>query len=106
MSKNIFTAQAIEVIRSIPEGKVATYGGVAAMAGNPKAARQVVRILHTCSKKEGLPWQRVINREGRISLKRGQGYEEQKFLLEQEGVEFDLFGRVDLGEFLWVRKHI
>lgn len=106
MTKNIFTAQAIEVIRSIPEGKVATYGGVAAMAGNPRAARQVVRILHTCSKKEGLPWQRVINREGRISLKRGQGYEEQKLLLEQEGVEFDLSGRVNLEEFLWVRKHI
>ncbi len=102
MSKNVFTEQAIEVIRSIPEGKVATYGGVAALAGNPRAARQVVRILHTCSRKEGLPWQRVINREGRISLKRGQGYEEQKKLLEQEGVEFDLSGRVNFEEFLWI----
>lgn len=100
MTKHIFTARVIEVIRSIPKGKVATYGGVAAMAGNHRAARQVARILHSCSKKEELPWHRVINREGRISLKPGQGYEKQRQLLEQEGVTFDLTGRIDLDLFL------
>jgi len=71
------------------------------MAGNPRAARQVVRILHTCSKNEGLPWHRVVNREGRISLKRLHGYEKQRQLLEDEGIEFGLGDRIDLGRFLW-----
>ncbi len=70
------------------------------MAGNGKAARQVSRILHSCSKKEGLPWHRVVNREGRISLKPYQGYELQKQLLEQEGVTFDKADRIDLKRFL------
>ncbi len=78
-----------------------TYGGVARMAGSARAARQVVRILHTCSRREGLPWQRVVNREGRISLKPGYGYEEQKELLADEGVEFDLSDRIDFDRFLW-----
>ncbi len=72
------------------------------MAGNNRAARQVVRILHTYSKKEGLPWHRVVNREGRISLPKGQGYEEQKALLENEGVEFEFGGGIDLERYLWL----
>ncbi|CCO23497.1 MGMT family protein [Maridesulfovibrio hydrothermalis] len=102
MAIQIFTARVIDITGSIPKGKVTTYGGVAAMAGNPRAARQVARILHTCSEKEDLPWHRVINQKGRISLKRGQGYEEQRGLLELEGVVFDLSGRVDFDEFLWI----
>lgn len=71
------------------------------MAGSTRAARQVVRILHTYSDKEGLPWHRVVNREGRIALKPGQGYEEQRRLLELEGIELDHRDRIDLGRFLW-----
>lgn len=100
MSRQVFTERVIEVIRSIPEGCVATYGGVAELAGNHRAARQVSRILHTCSRSEGLPWYRVVNREGKISLKPGHGYEEQRMLLENEGVIF-YRGRIDLEEFLW-----
>lgn len=101
MTKSRFSISVIELIRSIPAGKVATYGGIARMAGSPRAARQVVRLLHSCSRKEKLPWHRVVNREGRISLKSFQGHDEQKQLLELEGVEFDHAGNIDLERFMW-----
>jgi methylated-DNA-protein-cysteine methyltransferase-like protein len=101
MAQHPFTATVIEIIRNIPEGRVATYGGIAAMAGNPRAARQVARILHACSQREELPWHRVVNREGRIALKPFQGHDDQKRLLEREGIEFDGTGALDLALFLW-----
>jgi methylated-DNA-protein-cysteine methyltransferase-like protein len=96
-----FTRQAIARIKRIPQGKVATYGQIARLAGNPRGARQVVRILNVYSDKEKLPWHRVINREGRISLPSGRGYELQKSLLEDEGVQFDRGDVIDLKRFLW-----
>lgn len=96
-----FTKKVMELIREIPEGRVVTYGFIAALAGNPRAARQVARVLHSCSRKEGLPWHRVVNRDGRISLKPFQGYEIQKQLLEGERVLFDQKDRIDLNIFLW-----
>jgi len=99
--RNSFTCAVIGVIKKIPKGKVATYGQVAACAGNPRGARQVVRVLHTCTEKHRLPWHRVLNRQGRIALKPGLGYEIQKGLLRQEGVEFDENDSVDLGRYLW-----
>lgn len=99
-----FTKKVIELIREIPEGRVVTYGFIAALAGNPRAARQVARVLHSCSRKEGLPWHRVVNRDGRISLKPFQGYEIQKQLLEGERVLFDQKDRIDLNIFLWDRE--
>lgn len=95
------TAEIIEVVREIPEGMVCTYGGIARLAGNPRAARQVVRVLHTYGEKENLPWWRVINREGKISLKPGQGYEIQQELLEDEGIEFGAGERIDLSQYGW-----
>jgi methylated-DNA-protein-cysteine methyltransferase-like protein len=80
---------------------VATYGQIAALAGNPKGARQVARILHSCAKGEDLPWHRVVNREGRISLRGFQGEERQKRLLEREGIMFDRTGRIELKRFVW-----
>jgi methylated-DNA-protein-cysteine methyltransferase-like protein len=97
-----FTARAIEVMRSIPRGKVATYAQVAAVAGSPLAAQQVVRVLHSLSRAERLPWQRVINSRGSISLPRGAGFEEQKALLEAEGVAVKEDGRIDMNKYLWV----
>lgn len=108
MSSNLphpsFTARVIETIRGIPVGRVATYGQIAALAGNRRAARQVVRILHTQSRKESLPWHRVVNREGRIALGAEQGGAEQRQLLAGEGIEFDQTGRIDLERFLWIPK--
>ncbi len=77
---------------------VATYGGIARAAGNSRGARQVVRILHSCSEKLGLPWHRVVNSKGRISLS-GDGGALQKALLSAEGISFDPGDRIDIGKF-------
>lgn len=96
-----FAERAAEIIRSIRPGQVATYGQIAGMAGNRRAARQIARLLHSASSTRGLPWHRVVNSRGGISLPEGAGYEEQRARLEAEGVEFDLSGRIDLGRFRW-----
>ncbi len=92
----------IRVILKIPEGKVATYGQIAKLAGNPRAARQVVWCLHSSSKKEKLPWHRVVNAKGQIALPVGKGYSRQKILLRREGIEVSDFGRVKLDQYQWV----
>ena len=96
-----FTERVIRVIASIPEGRVFTYGGVAAAAGNPRGARGVVWILNSSSERENLPWHRVINSKGTISLKPGYGFELQKQLLESEGVEVSEPGAINLEKYLW-----
>jgi methylated-DNA-protein-cysteine methyltransferase-like protein len=96
-----FTRKVIEIIKSIPEGNVCTYGRIAAMAGQPNGARQVTRIIHSMSRKHDLPWHRVINARGHISLPKFNGYDEQKARLRQEGIEFDANDRVDLATYLW-----
>lgn len=99
---NAFTRQVIDVIRSIPKGCVTSYGRVAALAGNPRGARQVSRILHSMSQKHELPWHRVVNASGKISLPEGRGYELQKALLESEGVFPSPSGVIDLDRYLWI----
>ena len=96
-----FEDRAKSVIKAIPRGKVATYAQVAALAGNHRAARQVVRVLHTSSEKDRLPWHRVINSRGGISLGRGRGFEEQKRRLLAEGVCVSRSGRIALEKFQW-----
>ena len=96
-----FTARALAVLKAIPRGKVATYGLVAAAAGSPLGARQVVRILHSLSRRQRLPWHRVIGSRGSISLPRGLGLETQRALLRREGVKVTPEGRVDLAKYLW-----
>jgi methylated-DNA-protein-cysteine methyltransferase-like protein len=66
-----------QVIKRIPKGKVATYGQIALLAGDPRAARQVAWVLNSSSKRDKLPWHRVINSQGKISLPKGGGYELQ-----------------------------
>ncbi|WP_046213845.1 MGMT family protein [Paenibacillus wulumuqiensis] len=94
-----FTRQAIEVILAIPEGKVMTYGQVAAAAGSPRAARQVVRILHSMSRKHHLPWHRVVNKYGEIAIQEDEANFMQRTLLEEEGVTFNLQQRIDLSTY-------
>lgn len=89
------------VIRRIPRGRVASYGQIAALSGHPRAARTVVWILHSSSGKARLPWHRVINSRGTISLRPGCGCEEQRARLTAEGVGFDSAGRVDLRRHGW-----
>ncbi len=97
----IFEDRIKERIRAIPRGKVATYGQIAALAGNPRGARQVARVLHSCSETAGLPWHRVINSRGGISLPRRRGFEEQRRRLLGEGVRVGRAGRIVLDEFQW-----
>jgi len=95
------TRQILALLRAIPRGTVTSYGRVAAMAGNPRGARQVSRILHSMSQKHGLPWHRVVSAKGRISLPMGDGFELQKALLEDEGVMVSGRGDIDLSQYLW-----
>lgn len=71
-----------------------TYGQVARIAGNPRGARQVVRILHSMSEKYDLPWHRIINSQGAIGKRDLEMVTLQKDLLEAEGVIF--FGRYEV----------
>lgn len=96
-----FTQRVKDVIKKIPQGKVATYGQVAALAGNPRAARQVVWILNSSSRKDELPWHRLVNGKGQISLKRNHGYEIQKKLLQKEGVNFSEKDTINFKRYLW-----
>lgn len=94
-----FTAEVVRILKSIPEGRVVTYGQVARMAGSPRAARQVVRVLHTMSEKHGLPWHRVVNAKGEIAVPDDESRELQRMFLESENVVFLSDGRVDLEQF-------
>lgn len=99
--RTVFSRRAVEAIRKIPRGRVATYGQIAALAGNARAARGVAWILHSSSDAERLPWHRVIGSRGRISLGRGRGFEKQRRRLVAEGVVVGRAGRIDLENFLW-----
>jgi len=91
-----------QVVSTIPEGKVATYGQVALLAGLPRRARLVGRALAALPDGSEVPWHRVINAQGRISSRGGGPYEQfQRLLLEEEGVELDASGRIDLERFGW-----
>ena len=92
------TIDILTAIRRVPSGKVASYGAVAAAAGHPRGARLVVRVLHTLSKKEGLPWHRIVNVKGEIALS-GSGEMEQILLLKREGVRFVSENRVEKSYF-------
>ena len=93
------TRAIVETIRSIPGGKVSCYRDIALAAGLPRGARQVVRVLHSLSEKEKLPWHRVIRADGRIALRSCGGLELQAALLRSEGVEVSEDGRVDMGKY-------
>lgn len=98
---NPFQTRVLEIVRAIPRGRVLTYGQVALLAGAPRGARQVGRILYMLGRETRVPWQRVINRYGGLSTyKVGSGHE-QRALLEAEGVEFRADGTVDLRKYQW-----
>lgn len=89
-----------EVVKSIPRGKVATYGQVALLAGNPRWARVVGYALHVNPDPASIPCYRVVNREGRVSEAFAfGGGNVQRELLEAEGVVFEPDGRVDLEKY-------
>lgn len=97
-----FSKEVIHLIQKIPQGRVATYGQLAFLAGNPQGARGVVWILHSASESHQLPWQRVINSKGKISFSPySKKNELQKNLLRKEGVEVSEEGFIDLEQYGW-----
>lgn len=99
-----FFDQVYLIVRQIPRGKIASYGQIAALLGHPRAARTVGWALASLRERdeEDVPWQRVINSEGRVSIRSMRhAVEEQQRLLEAEGVKFDERGYVDWNRFGW-----
>ena len=97
-----FVERVYDLVRRIPRGRVASYGGVAAMLGRPRAARAVGQALRALPDDSDVPWWRVINARGEISV-RGPGNIErlQRKLLEREGVRFNTSGRTDWERWGW-----
>lgn len=92
-----------QVVRQIPLGKVATYGQVAELANLPGQARLVGYALYRVDAESNIPWHRVINAKGEISespFRHGSDYL-QRSLLEQEGIQFNSNGRINLREYRW-----
>lgn len=87
------------MVRMIPVGRVATYGQIASLVGEC-SARMVGYAMAGISD-ETIPWQRVINSRGRISIRDPNGYTLQKAILEREGVHFDESDTIDLSVFGW-----
>ncbi|QKJ86190.1 methylated-DNA--[protein]-cysteine S-methyltransferase [Paramixta manurensis] len=95
-----FQQRVYQIIAAIPYGQVATYGDVAQLAGSPRAARQVGGVLKRLPKGSKLPWHRVINRTGSISLI-GDDLMRQRDALEAEGIEVSDDGKVSLEHYRW-----
>jgi methylated-DNA-protein-cysteine methyltransferase-like protein len=86
---SLFSQRVIELVSAIPPGRVCSYGDIAGAAESPRAARQVVRVLHSLSLKYQLPWHRVVNRNGQVAS-RPEIFDEQIQLLTDEGVSLVL----------------
>lgn len=91
-----------QVVAAIPEGKVSTYGDIARQAGLARAARRVGSALRGLPNDTSIPWHRVVNAQGRISLPPGSAsHEQQRARLEAEGIRFNMKGRIDLSQQGW-----
>ena len=97
-----FQQSIYDLVRSCPKGKVVSYGGIAAMAGKPRSARAVGTALRELPDGSDVPWWRVINSCGEISMRDiGHGPAIQRKLLQREGIRFDERGRVNWEKFGW-----
>ena len=94
--------QIYNVVQKIPKGKVATYGTVARMAGNPRWSRVVGYALHVNPAPGIIPCHRVVNREGKTAATFAfGGGDMQRQMLEQEGIVFESDGHIDLRKYGW-----
>jgi methylated-DNA-protein-cysteine methyltransferase-like protein len=113
VTKPNFYEQVYAVVRRIPRGKVTSYGRIANMLGRPNAARAVGYAMHALKDTEdqpeyaNIPWQRVINSQGRISIvNREHGAQEQAKLLRAEGIVVSDELKIDLDVYLWEGLHL
>ena len=107
--RNLFNALVWEIARQIPPGKVCSYGQIAVMIPPPAGmtlkayeglgARWVGGAMAACP--SDVPWQRVVNSQGKISLPKGPSHDHQRQLLESEGILFDEKERIDFARFRW-----
>lgn len=95
-----FPQRIYQILAAIPYGSVTTYGEVARLAGSSRAARQVGGILKRLPAGSTLPWHRVINRKGEISLA-GDDLDRQRCALLKEGIEVSAQGKIDLKRYRW-----
>ena len=108
----VFNAQVWEIVSKIPRGRVASYGQIAKMLPPPAGgdaetylefgALWVSGAVASCP--DDLPWQRVVNSKGEVSEKNGADAKRHKLLLEDEGVQFSVRGRIDMKKFGWSGK--
>lgn len=105
-SKKNFRTLVFEIVRKIPAGNVATYGQIASILGNPRGARQVGWMLADLGKEKDVPWWRVVDRNGHLSIgKRSSNAQEiQRAYLENEKVFVDLGYNVDLDKYRWENR--
>jgi len=97
-----FSNKGYDCVKSIPKGKVTTYGIIAALSGNPNASRAVGQILHNNPSPVKIPCHRVVNRDGRLAPSFAFGGQDiQKILLERENIHVDINNRVNLKKYGW-----
>ncbi len=100
IEQDSFQQRIYQIVAAIPYGNVTTYGEVARLAGSSRAARQVGGVLKRLPEGSKLPWHRVINRKGEISLT-GDDLSRQRKALQAEGIEVSGEGKIDLVKYRW-----
>lgn len=98
---SLFEEKVIKILSAVPKGKVVSYGFIAAAIGHPRAARQVGGVLRSLDADTSVPWWRVVNKDGFLSIKGNweASKELQKQLLEKEGIKFDENFTLDMKRF-------
>jgi methylated-DNA-protein-cysteine methyltransferase-like protein len=95
------TRRIMEAIKAVPRGSVSCYRDIALKAGLPNGARQVVRVLHSMTRKYDLPWYRIIRADGRIAFGEGEDRDRQAALLRAEGIKVSKTGKVKADFYDW-----
>lgn len=97
-----FRSRVLDLVRAVPRGRVASYGDIAALAGSPRAARGVGAALQGLGDEADVPWWRIVNRSGRLTIPPDHGLRAlQRALLERERVRFTPEGAVDMERHRW-----
>jgi methylated-DNA-protein-cysteine methyltransferase-like protein len=97
-----FRPNVLHWVSRIPEGRVASYGDIAVLAGSPRAARGVGAVLNALLPEHEVPWWRVVNRSGRLTIPAELGLRAlQRTLLEEEGVHVQADGTLDMARYRW-----